>query len=162
MTPNPTFITDSVAAIAGLSAGPEPETLPPPAPSTSSSLSVCGEGRSQGKRRLLDLGRRVRRATGFTRETRNQVQESLFHKQNYVCKERRGCLDHFLSGHDPRLVREGGQECITGEGTPGPAGGSRRGNVGEGGSGFQNPLRKTVLAFATPLGREGLGPLVLV
>lgn len=76
----------------------------------------------------------------------------------------------FLSGHNPRLVREGGlgwgESALQGEETPGPAGGSRKGNGIRGqrevGGVSRNPLPRTVPAITSPTGRgggrEALGP----
>lgn len=83
-----------------------------------------------------------------------------------TCVKREEAEWALLSGHSPRLVREGrvglGQECITGRGTPGPARG-RRANVAGGRSGSQNPLPQTVPAHHDPCragegGRGRLGP----
>lgn len=83
-----------------------------------------------------------------------------------TCVKREEAEWALLSGHSPRLVREGrvglGQECITGRGTPGPARG-RRANVAGGRSGSQNPLPQTVPAHHDPCregegGRRRLGP----
>lgn len=95
----------------------------------------------------------------------NQVQESLFHEQNYLCKETRltGPLSKWPQSKAGERGRSwAGQECITGEGTPGPARGSRRGNVGEGLSGSQSPCPELFQLVTTLLGREKLGPVVRV
>lgn len=71
----------------------------------------------------------------------------------------------FLSGHNPRLVREGGlgwgKIASQGEETPGPARGSRKGHVAGGQSGSQKPLPQTVPAHHNPRwagrGRGGAG-----
>lgn len=100
----------------------------------------------------------------LTRQKGNQVQESLFHEQNYFCEERRGRMGPFLSGHDPRLVREGGwgwgKSAFQGEETPGPAGGSRRGNDAGVAVGTRTTCPKLFQPITTPPprpGRDGAG-----
>ena len=72
----------------------------------------------------------------------------------------------FLSGHNPRLVREGGlglgESASQGEETPGPARGSRRGNGtrgwrGVGGRGPGTPCPEPFQPSQAPLGGEGAG-----
>ena len=71
----------------------------------------------------------------------------------------------FLSGHNPRLVREGGlgwgESALQGEETPGPAGGSRKGNGIRGqrevGGCPGTPCPEPFQPSQAPLGGEGAG-----